>query len=173
MRGKSLKSGFGRRYLKNRLKRFLSHTTSPVDVNTINGASLRDKSPTGFTILEVMIALVLLAFAILALLRVMPVALRASKRAEESTLATILAQQQLEKWRACDKSPEDGAVSLGSDGSFPSPYDKYEWSIFTTDIVTDVWVSSVSVWWPADQGGPGNREKQRVVNLKTYMFTFP
>ena len=37
-REKYLKSGMGKRYLKNRLKRFLSHTTS-----------LRDKSLTGLT----------------------------------------------------------------------------------------------------------------------------
>ncbi len=127
------------------------------------------RSSKGFTILEVMIALVLLAFGILALLRVMPVSLQASKRAEETTIATLLAQQQLEKWRACDKDPDAGATSLGSNGSFPAPYDKYEWSIVTTNIVTDVWVSSVNVWWPV--GKP--REEQRVVNLTTYMFVFP
>jgi len=125
------------------------------------------KSGAGFTILEVMIALVLLTFAILALLRVMPLALRASKRAEETTIATLLAQQQLENWRARDKIPDDGDDKVGTAGTFDSPYTKYEWELSTIKYVTDVYNSSISVWWPA------GASKQRVVNLKTYMFNFP
>ncbi|MCK4649302.1 hypothetical protein KAT51_07245 [bacterium] len=143
--------------------------------NTVKKLKIRRprglKNGVGFTILEAMIALVLLAFGILALLRVMPVALKASKRAEETTIATILAQQKLEEWRACNPDPSTlCAGNLETTGEFD---EKYEWELSTITYVTDVCNSSVSVWYPADQGSPGDREKQRVVNLTTYMFIFP
>jgi len=131
----------------------------------------RKRGETGFTILEVMVALVLLAFGILAFMQVMPIALKASKRAEETTRATLLAQQKLEEWRAIDKNPNTGVGEVGTTGTFGDA--KYEWELSTILYVTDVYDSSVSVWWHADEGGPGSREKQRVVNLKTYMFNFP
>ena len=127
----------------------------------------RRRGEAGFTILEVMVALVLLAFGILAFMQVMPVALKASKRAEETTIATLLAQQKLEDWRASDKNPNTGAGEVGTTGTFDD--DKYEWELSTILYVTDVYRSSVSVWWPTGE----DREKQRVVNLKTYMFNFP
>ncbi len=121
----------------------------------------------GFTLLEVMVALVLLAFGILAFMQVMPVALKASKRAEETTIATLLAQQKLEEWRAIDKNPNSGKGEVGTTGIFVDDV-KYEWELSTVLYVTDVYNSSVSVWWPAGE----DREKQRVVNLKTCMFNF-
>ena len=53
----------------------------------------------GFTILEVMVAVIVLGFGLLAIMHLFPIGLRASKISQDTTVATFLAQQKIENLR--------------------------------------------------------------------------
>lgn len=148
MREKYLKSGFGKRYLKNRLKRFLS--------------------PTGFTILEVVIALAILSIGLLALLRAIPVGLEASGRAHDTTVALLLAEQKLEEARYSAWPPSDGNDTFGS------PNDNFDWARAVTSVAPTTYLRevSISVYWPAAAGDSSDRSKQRCVNVRNYLADY-
>lgn len=148
MREKYLKSGFGKRHLKNRLKRFLS--------------------PTGFTVLEAMVALVILSLALLALLRVLPVGIKGSKLAEETTIATMLAQKKIEEKRAGTWPPTGGSGNFVSEN-----YPNFEYDLVVSDPgISNLRTVDVSIYWPAPLGDPGNRSGQRCVGIKTYVANY-
>lgn len=128
----------------------------------------------GFTILEVLVAILIIAFGLLALMRALSGGLVGGKRGHDVTIATLLAQQQLEEARYSTWPPTSGTTS----GSFTSPNDNFEWEMTVTSIDPTAYLReiSLSVWWPADAGGPPTpgtgREKQRCVNFKTYMAKY-
>lgn len=123
---------------------------------------------TGFTILEAMIALVILSIALLALLRVMPVGIKGSKLAEETTTATMLAQKKIEKTRAAGY-PGTGTT----DGTFAAPNDNFDWEMTVSNPgISYLRTVDVSVYWPAPLGNLGNRSGQRCVGIKTYVADY-
>ena len=126
----------------------------------------------GFTILEALIAVSIVAFGLLSLMRALSGGLVGSKRGHDVTAATLVAQEKLdETWAA-------GYPGIGiTDGAFDPPNDNFEWEIEVitgpTDTVREI---SLSVWWPADAGGPPTpgtgRSKQRCLNIKSYMAQY-
>lgn len=52
---------------------------------------------TGFTLLEVMVAVVVLGFGLLAIMHLFPIGLRASKISQDTTVASVLAQAKIEE----------------------------------------------------------------------------
>lgn len=61
----------------------------------IAGSNMRDRR--GFTLLEVMVAVIILGFGLLAIMRLFPLGLRAGKISRDTTVATFLAQQKIEE----------------------------------------------------------------------------
>lgn len=128
----------------------------------------------GFTILEVVMALLILSIGLLALLRAIPVGLQASGLGHDTTVAALLAQEKLEEARYSTWPPTSGTTS----GSFTSPNDNFEWEMTVTSIAPTTYLReiSLSVFWPADAGGPPTpgtgREKQRCVNIMTYLAKY-
>ena len=122
---------------------------------------------TGFTILEAMIALVILSIALLALLRVMPVGIKGSKLAEETTIATMLAQRKIEEIRAAGYP--DAATT---NGTFAAPDNNFDWEMTVNSYITNLRDLSLSIYWPAASGSPGDRSGQRCVGIKTYMADY-
>lgn len=55
-----------------------------------------DLSPTGFSLLEVMVAVIILGFGLLAIMHLFPIGLKASKISQDTTVASFLAQQKIE-----------------------------------------------------------------------------
>ena len=53
----------------------------------------------GFSLLEVMVAVVVLAFGLLAIMHLFPIGLRASKISQDTTVASFLAQAKIEELR--------------------------------------------------------------------------
>lgn len=107
----------------------------------------------GFTLLEIMVALTIMVVALLGLLRVMTMGLKGSKRAEEMTIATMLAQRKIEDTRT--GYPEIGTT----DDTFASPDNNYDWEINVIDGPTDtVREVTVTVSWP-----------HGAVGIKTYI----
>lgn len=122
---------------------------------------LKDKR--GFTILEALVALLILTIGLLGLLRVMPVGLKASRTGRDVTIATQLAQQKLDETRTTDW-PATGTTSgnFGSEG-----YSNFEY-ILEIAAATNVNLreATVSVSWPA------GASSQRTVALKTHMAKY-
>ncbi len=119
MREKYLKSGFGKRYLRSRLKRFLS--------------------PTGFSLLEVMVTVVVLSFGLLAIIHLFPIGLRASKISQDVTTATFLAQERIEELKSARYMDIDCAS-----GTFEGPYNEFEWEQRVSEEISG-WLKKVTV----------------------------
>ncbi len=56
-----------------------------------------DSKKAGFTLLEVMVAVIVLGFGLLAIMHLFPIGLRASKISQDTTVASFLAQAKIEE----------------------------------------------------------------------------
>lgn len=112
----------------------------------------------GFTILEVLVAMFIIAFGLVALMRALSGGITGSKTAHDVTIATLLAQQKMEETRVDDWPDEvaDGVVT------FDPPNNNFEGQMTIADVTgeTDLREVSLSIYW---------RSKQRCVNVRTYM----
>ncbi len=85
----------------------------------------------GFTLLEIMVALAILAVGMLSLIGAQGNALRASGRAENIQTATLLARQKMtEKMIEIQKEMGKGSFpddSKNDQGTFDPPWDRYRW----------------------------------------------
>lgn len=122
-------------------------------------------SSKGFTILEAMIALVILSIALLALLRVMPMGLKASKLGEDLTTATLLAQMRMEEIKRGGYAniPNETSESIA-----PGYDARYEWQAISSG--SDPKEVTVSVWWPYKAGS--DHSGQRCAHLTTLMANY-
>jgi type II secretion system protein I len=91
------------------------------------------KNNAGFTLLEVLVALGILAVSITAILQMFGTAMVSSSRAEAVTVGTMLARQKMaEQMIKLEKDALEGkfpGTDEESDGSFDEPYDKYKWHV--------------------------------------------
>ena len=76
----------------------------------------------GFTLLELVISMAILAIALLGLIQLFPVGLRASKHAGDHTIMTFLGQQKMS-----DIEQEKPETSKTSNTFFSSPYESFSW----------------------------------------------
>lgn len=91
------------------------------------------KNNRGFTLLEVLVSLGILAVSITTILQLFGTAMVTSARAEAVTVATMLARQKMaEQMIKLEKDALEGKFP-GNDeesgGDFDSPYDKYKWHV--------------------------------------------
>lgn len=91
------------------------------------------KNNRGFTLLEVLVSLGILAVSITTILQLFGTAMVTSARAEAVTVATMLARQKMaEQVIKLEKDALEGKFP-GNDeesgGDFDSPYDKYKWHV--------------------------------------------
>ncbi|PIR20016.1 MAG: hypothetical protein COV45_08560 [Deltaproteobacteria bacterium CG11_big_fil_rev_8_21_14_0_20_47_16] len=96
----------------------------------MNIVNLKNK---GFTLLEVLVALGILAVSITAILQMFGTSMSTSARAERVTVATMLARQKMaEQVIKIDKDLLEGKfpdTTEESDGDFDEPYQDYKWKI--------------------------------------------
>ena len=134
------------------------------------------KHKKGFTLIEITMALMIMAIGLMGLLALFPVGFDASKRAGEVTMSTLLAQEVIEEQKRLGFSTYLGLVAI-SDGQFSDPaYSNFEYAV-TLNVVNGMTLAEltevvVNVYWPGDQGGPGARSNQRSVELKTYIANY-
>jgi prepilin-type N-terminal cleavage/methylation domain-containing protein len=75
-----------------------------------------------FSLLELVISMAILSIALLGLIQMFPVGLKASKHAGDHTIMTFLGQQKMS-----DIEQEKPTGSTESNAFFPSPYESFSW----------------------------------------------
>jgi len=112
---------------------------TPLEINTgeknnlkLKIAGIGDRSLTGFTLLEIVIALTIFAIGLVGLLSLFPIAFHSSKRASDLTEATIYAQEIMEKIKQLDYSDIDS--DLENDATFTNDLNIENDSRFTFDV---------------------------------------
>lgn len=112
----------------------------------------------GFTLLEILIALVILGVALTGLLQLEALGVRLRSQAQELTLATFLAQSRMTdvELDALKQFPELGSRS----GDFGEAYPGYRWEVVVAEApfpITSPAIREVRirVFWPT-----GTREEQ-------------
>jgi len=84
------------------------------------------RSLQGFTLLEVLVAAVVLAVGLVAILTAFSMATRATGASTNDTLVPMLAEQKLAEVRAL---PRDELLSETSEGDFGEEYPGYTWDL--------------------------------------------
>ena len=95
---------------------------------------MRPRRQRAFSLIELVVALGLLAMGLIGVVRLFPVGLRASKRSEVVSKATFLAQQRLEEVRLL------GYAAIAAQApSFPlsGAVDKYQWTMTIQPVQAD------------------------------------
>jgi len=115
----------------------------------------------GFTLLEVMIALAIVAVALVTLLGLTTRSLTLNERVQRITQATLLAQQRLaEIETGAAQEPPGEAAS----GHFSPPFDGYRWRVnYVETPLAAVRQVTVAVIW-------GKEEKNEAVELSSFLF---
>lgn len=123
----------------------------------------------GFTLIEVMIAVVILAAGILALATMQIVSIRSNAFSTEMTYATMLAQSQFEQFRNIDYDSvvTDSDVIPASETSKGIPY-TVQWTVNDDDPTTDMKTIDLNVLW---QGAPAGSETGATVNFQASFTT--
>lgn len=108
----------------------------------------------GFTLLEVMIALAIVSIALVTLLTLGTSSIRVHGRLQNTTQATLLAQQKMAE---IEVSAEQGTLQLSDDEDlFPAPFANYRWHLAYADTpLASVKMVTVTVTWGSAQPNEG------------------
>lgn len=128
-----------------------------------------NKKQSGFTLIEVMIALVILAAGLLALATMQIVSIRSNAFSSEMTYSTMLAQQRLEILKNLPFN--DGALADG-DHALPQQIigDKgiaYSVSWVVEDTATDMKTIDLTVQWQSPRLGDADDEAAIITRIQT------
>jgi len=104
----------------------------------------------GFTLIEVLIAIVILSVGLLGMASLTVAIIKGNKLSSDLTTATTLAQDKMEDIR---RTSYAGVVSE-TKAALSSPYDEYKREVTVTDDApaTDMKTVSVKVYWGASDG---------------------
>lgn len=116
------------------------------------------RRPGGFSLLEVMIALAIMATALLALLSLANRSIGVQDRLQKTTRATLLAQQKMAELETADQLP------LETEGVFEEPFEQYRWRLEfeQTPLASALQVKVVVAW--------GNEQHNEAVDLTSFLF---
>ena len=102
----------------------------------------------GFTLLEILAAIVILSIALIPMMEMLPAALVLDSQLEQKTRVTFLAQRKLEEVKCkaiYDFSPDYSESAT----AFPSPDVSFKY-VLTDDQGTEIKEISVVVWYDED-----------------------
>jgi len=169
---------------------------------SVNNLNKPLHSSAGFTLLEVMIALVIFSIGLLGLAGLQAGGLRSNTQAQLRTIATIQAYDMAERIRANPRGVEDGNYNAFDDATPTAgdcitnsctaaemaTYDYYEWELITQSVlpsghgtVTSTSVGggatrlfTVTVMWDEERTGVNgtNCSGDPTVDLKCYTMVF-
>ncbi len=120
---------------------------------TLNGTTAA-----GFTLLEVMIALVIVATALMALLSLGNRSIEVHDRLQKTTRATLLAQYKMAEFETSGL-PEESATE-----SFAAPFEEYRWhfTVAETPLPSTIEVKVIVAW--------GNEQDNEAVDLTSFLL---
>lgn len=112
----------------------------------------------GFTLLEVMIALVIVATALMALLSLGNRSIDVHDRLQKTTRATMLAQYKMAEFET------SGLPEESDSQSFAEPFEEYRWSftVAETPLPSTVEVKVIVAW--------GDEQNNEAVDLTSFLF---
>ena len=116
------------------------------------------RSNTGFTLLEILIALAILVIGVAAVVNLFPIGLHASKRAADFTSAAILAQEKMAElmylgyYNLANIHDDITTIPgyLEDKEQFPSPDDAYSWWLRLDDAavsVDNLCFATLQIYW--------------------------
>lgn len=116
------------------------------------------RRPGGFSLLEVMIALAIMATALLALLSLANRSIGVQDRLQKTTRATLLAQQKMAELETADQLP------LETEGVFEEPFEQYRWRLEfeQTPLAAALQVKVVVAW--------GDERRNEAVDLTSFLL---
>ncbi|PLX93059.1 MAG: hypothetical protein C0620_08260 [Desulfuromonas sp.] len=116
----------------------------------------------GFTLLEVMIALVIVGSALIACLTLANRSVHSNDTVQRITTATMLAQHKMSELETESRLGE--LDSSDQQGQWDEPYQQYRWEVqFSTTPVDGVQQVTVSVLW-------GERNRNEEVSIDSFLF---
>lgn len=116
----------------------------------------------GFTLLEVMIALAIVAIALTALLSLANRTIMVQDEQRNVTQATLLAEGKMTEYETRHRLGSDS--DFGTEGAFEDPFSRYRWKIaFDDTVLPDVLQVTVTVLW-------GPEKKMEKVDLTSFVF---
>jgi general secretion pathway protein I len=112
----------------------------------------------GFTLLEVMIALVIVATALMALLSLGNRSIDVHDRLQKTTRATMLAQYKMAEFESSGLPEERDAES------FAEPFEEYRWrfTVAETPLPSIIEVKVIVAW--------GNEQNNEAVDLTSFLL---
>jgi general secretion pathway protein I len=120
----------------------------------------------GFTLMEVMVALSVVAIALLAIYRMHTQTLFMDERGRFDSVAVMLARQKL-----AEIETVDAADLVGDSGDFGSDHPEYSWKIETEEVVSDLFREDGPVLRKI-QLTIGRNEDESVFQLTTYRHLY-
>jgi len=121
-----------------------------------------ESSKNGFTLLEVMIALAVVAIALTALLSLANRTIQVQAEQQNLTRATQLAQGKMTEYETMHRLGRDS--SIADAGVFAEPFSRYRWNIaFSDTVLPEVMQVTVTVLW-------GKKKNIEMVDLTSFVF---
>lgn len=125
------------------------------------------KSLTGFTLIEITIALLILTVGLVGILALFPVGFDAAGRAGNITTATFLAQEKMEDLKREGYNGATVAAALAvTQSRLFTDYPNYRWEVDTNQTGSNYREVIVRVYWPAGQ------PNERNIELRTYIAKY-
>jgi general secretion pathway protein I len=126
------------------------------------GSNFGPRKAKGFTLLEVMVAMAIVAIALVALLGFGNRSIAVNARLQKITQATLLAQQRMTEVEI--EATQNAVQVFGEEGVFDEPFAEYRWRVNYEDTpLPNLRMVTVTVAW-------GDEERNEMVDLNSFVF---